>query len=537
MLSVKAVTTYDDFLRMRTIWDSLLSKSGLENPFLTHDWFRIAYDHFDKHHDLFILVVQSDQEVIAIAPFILSREKFWGLPIKKIRFLNNVHTPSQEFILTERQADAVAAILDFLQSNHQLWDVFELKEIRENSNTLFLLENLCEERNIYHPRFLVSTNWEASTDISLEEALAKLSANAKRKYKRRHRHLKNLGHLSFEMFTDFDTIEKNLHTFFAFYEQSWKGKERNSDFYYDIARAFCQKNNAILFSLFLNQQPIAYLFTVRAGKKLFGRKTTFDPSFYAYSPGRFLMDEIYSYCIQKDDIGSIDFGRGNETYKQDYGGIPLNQVCLLGAHKKTIVSFIFFLRYRIVLYFKRTKYFIAIQKSIQNGISQLKKLPMIVKTKLFSKHHSAEVYLKTMNGTYTQPEEKSWQIKFAGMEDLDDLVIAMRAKRFSDVRERLGNEKCVLITRNNKIEHYFWLSDNRAEYSFLRFHNDGWIITDYNSSFLQADEQLALKIMNALCHILTSIKCRQIFLSFSPPDSDQKAFFEWLGFKKYEGAN
>ncbi len=537
MLSVRAVTTYDDFLRMKTTWDSLLSKSGLENPFLTHDWFRIAFNHFNKHNDLFILVVQSEEEVIAIAPFIISREKFWGLPIKKIRFLDNVHTPSQEFILTERPLDAVASILDFLQSNHQLWDVFELKEIRENSDTLFLLEKLCEERNIFHPRFFVSTNWEASTDISLEEALAKLSANARRKYKRRHNHLKKLGHLSFEVITDFNTIEKNLHIFFTFYEQSWKGKERNSDFYYDIARAFCQKNEAILFALFLNQQPIAYLFTVRAGKKLFGRKTTFDPSFYAYSPGRFLLDEIYSYCIENDDIVSLDFGRGNESYKQDYGGIPLPQVCLLGAHKTTIVSFIFFLRYRIVLYFKKKKYFMVIQDSIGNGIRQLRKLSTITKTKMFFKHRAPEVYLKTMNGTYAQPEEKSWQIRYAGMEDLDDLVIAMRAKRFTDVRERLENEKCVLFTRNNKIEHYFWLSDNKTKYASLNFQNNVWILTDYNSSFLQVDEQLALKIMNALCHVLASNECRQLFLIFSPSNSDKKAFFELLGFKKYEGAN
>ena len=540
MISVQIITTYNDFLNLKNSWDSLLLKSGIQNPYLTHDWFRITYEHFEKENDLFILVAQREGEVLGIAPCILSKGKYFGLRIKKIRFLVNVHTPQQDFITTnEYRTEAIAAIFDFLQTNTRRWDVFELKEIRENSAALFLLEENCNRRNIFHSRFPISTSWSVPTNISFESALAKISGQIKRKFRKYLRRLENFGHLTFRIITDYDEIEEHLQLFFDFYERSWKGREKNSDFYYNVARTFCQTHNAFLFALCLDQKPIAYVFSLKSGRILFGRKATFDSAYSAFSPGTALIYKIFEYSLLTEDIDAYDFGRGNEQYKLNLGSVSVNQISILGAHKKTVVSYLFFLRYKIVLFLKNNKYSSAILNSFRNNFIFNREIFSKVKTKYSKsrKNRKHLFYFRPIQAAEVEKADTGLKGKYAVAEDLNHLAVATKAKRLTDLIERLEKEKCFLITRDDKIEHYFWLSKTYNEFEPATLKDKSLVVTEYDTAFTQLDKKMALKICNMLCSDLVFSKCNNLIIAVNPNDSKGRDLVESLGFKKYDPIN
>jgi len=534
MISVQIITNYHDFLNLKNNWDSLLLKSGIQNPYLTHDWFRIAFEHFEAKHQLFILIVLDQDEVIAIAPCLIAKEKFLSLSIKKMLFLNNVHTPSQDFITADRKPQAIAAILDFLQTNTQLWDVFELQEIREDSDTLTLVEGLANERKIFRQRFFISTSWTVPTDISLEKAFAKISGQIKRKFRKYLRRFDNFGHLSFRVITDYKEIEEHFHLFFKFYEQSWKGKEKNSDFYYKVARTFCQNHRAFLFALCLDHRPVAYVFSLKSGRILFGKKATFDSAYYAFSPGIVLISKIVEYCLLAEDIDAYDFGRGDEQYKQNFAGIKVNQVNLIGAHKKTVVSYLFYLRYKIALLLKNSKYSSAILNSIRNNFILGRKISSKIKAKYSTskKYRRPICYFRPIQPSEVENKIGGLKGRYAGPEDLNHLAVATKAKRFTELMERLEKEKCFLITRDNKIEHYFWLSNAYDEFEPLTVKDNSLLVTEYDAAFAQLDKKSALKICNMLCSDLVSPPGHNLIIAVHPDDSKERDLFESLGFKK-----
>jgi hypothetical protein len=385
MLYVKKITEFNEFLKIKNIWNRLLVESEIDNPYLTHDWFRIAYQYFEKKSELFILLAYEKTEVIAIAPFLISRDKMYGLSLKKLRFLENVHTPFQDFIITKRSRESLKTIVDFLQKNVKLWDLMELKEIRNNSEHIKILLKLCETNNNFYYQFLLSRDWTVFTNLPWGEILAKMKTKFKRNLRRRIRKLEERGILSFNSVYDIRSIEKHLDHFFSIHAETWKGKEQNSQFYYKIAKEFSKNNKFVMYILCLDERPISYMFGLKYNSGLFGIKTTYDPSYSAFSPGTIMFYKIVKECSSDSAINKFDIGRGNERYKQDLTCRPTDQLILIAGHKKTIPSYVYNVRFKIVLYIKKKMKLIdSLSLSKKSNVS----IKYFFKQKLLSKRSS-----------------------------------------------------------------------------------------------------------------------------------------------------
>ncbi|MFX0134653.1 MAG: GNAT family N-acetyltransferase [Candidatus Hodarchaeota archaeon] len=535
MLYVEKITEFTEFLKIKDTWDNLLAESGINNPYLRHDWFRIAFEYFEKKDELLILLVKDEDEVIAIAPFLISSEKYFGVPVKKIRFLENVHTPFQDIIIAQKRQESLETIVAFLQKNFRTWDILELKEIKENSENIKILENLCTNENIFHYQFFISRSWFIPTNMPWQDGLAKIKPKVRRELNRRIRRIEKLGKISFQTITELKDIEEHLDIFFDFHEQTWKGKERNAEFYYKIAREFSQRKEFILYCLCLNERPIAYTFVLKFRNTLFCIKTTYDPSYYAFSSGTIMFHKILENSFRDKDIEKFDVGRGDEYYKQELTSYPINQINFFGGHKRTFASYLYHVRFKLVLYIKKKKLSMAILKFFKEFNILVKKMPECIKEmkKIFRKKGKLIVYHKKLSLVKNDNNDNGWFCRKADLDDMEHLAVVMQVKKFSNLQKRLENEKCFLIMKDEKIHNYFWFSQDNVECGVPHTKDNQIVLNEFDPLIFNMDNNLLATMFNMISNELVQQEYDALYAFSKSIDSQRRELFESLGFQRF----
>src|SRR5688572_10543152 len=90
---IEVITEYSKFLSLGTVWNKLLDRSGIDHPFLTHEWISVWWECFaDAAATPYILTVVSGSDIIAIAPLMLSRARLYGCPVRRLHAIVNVYT-------------------------------------------------------------------------------------------------------------------------------------------------------------------------------------------------------------------------------------------------------------------------------------------------------------------------------------------------------------------------------------------------------------------------------------------------------------
>src|SRR5215471_19180433 len=83
-LRVETVSGYTQFLALKPVWNRLVNAAGIQHPFLEHDWVSAWWDSFGGDSQLHIVLVWAGDELIGIAPLILSRVRWFGIWVKRL---------------------------------------------------------------------------------------------------------------------------------------------------------------------------------------------------------------------------------------------------------------------------------------------------------------------------------------------------------------------------------------------------------------------------------------------------------------------
>ena len=140
--SVDTISDYAAFVDFEPEWNETVARAGITHPFLRHEWVRTWWDCFGAGRRLHILVVRSDNRIIAIAPLMRESTQMYGLPVRRICFLQNDHTPRTDIIVTERPGDACRAIWNALRNGRERWDLLQLNQLPKDSPTRELIAGL-----------------------------------------------------------------------------------------------------------------------------------------------------------------------------------------------------------------------------------------------------------------------------------------------------------------------------------------------------------------------------------------------------------
>lgn len=318
-LTVEAISDYRSFVNLEGDWNRLVEEAGIEHPFLKHEWVRAWWDSFGAGKTLHIIVVKAGKKAIAIAPLMVSSTWMYGIKVRRLEFIYNVHTPRFDFIISpRRQEEAYRAIWSRLVSQKDQWDVVELPQLPTASQTLRELPRLALEAG-----FLIglwpSTNSPYVPLLGTWDGYFKgLKGHHRSNMRNRLKRLEQLGQVKMEVITSGEQLADALEEGLRIEAAAWKGQAGSAisssaelrHFYKGLAGMAAERGWLRLYFLNVNGQRIAFAYTLCSGNKLYVLKIGYDPNFAAYSPCNVLtymaLRNAFELGLAEYDILGVD---------------------------------------------------------------------------------------------------------------------------------------------------------------------------------------------------------------------------------------
>ena len=130
-MMVDEVKDFSSFLALEKEWNSLVERSQDDTIFLRHEWFKCWWNAYGAEKELLILLVKEDGELIGISPFMISKVRFRGFPIKKISFIENGLMEAREDE-KKRLAKALGVRIQDIWNTNNLGNRNELQTAQAN---------------------------------------------------------------------------------------------------------------------------------------------------------------------------------------------------------------------------------------------------------------------------------------------------------------------------------------------------------------------------------------------------------------------
>jgi len=334
MLEVHELNAFSEFEDLRCDWNQILQRSKDGDIFSTWEWLWCWWKHFGKGRYLKILIAQENDEILSIAPFMLSKYSFLHLgKLSKIELIGTPNADYNNIILFKKPDKCLKAFLNHLKSTD--WDLLELRDIREGSASATGLQSISKSGTSKLKLKVGTLCPYIALPDSTEIYRSYISRNMNKNLRRRMRRLREKYRVEVKTHRDFDSIKEAMEEFFKLHLKKWGsrvgafGSTAFRDFHLDIAEIFNEKDWLGMHFLTANDEPIAAVYSFDYNQKKYGYSTGFDPEFGRYSPGNLLKMRVVEYCIERG-FREFDLTRDIEPYKGDWAtGVRKNFVATM----------------------------------------------------------------------------------------------------------------------------------------------------------------------------------------------------------------
>lgn len=173
-------------------------------------------------------------------------------------------------------------------------------------------------------------NWHAMVaDMDWDRYLAGRPGALRETVRRRLRRAERQTDASFAVFASRDGIEAGIAAFESVYARSWKEPEPFPTFNAALMRAAAQAGWLRLGIWSIADRPVAAQFWIVNRGKATVLKLAHDEAFKAHSPGTVLTALMLRRLLNEEGIGEIDFGRGDDPYKEGWTGQRRQRIGLM----------------------------------------------------------------------------------------------------------------------------------------------------------------------------------------------------------------
>lgn len=321
MLRIREFSDLHELVDLGDGWNRILEKSKDNTVFSTWEWLSSWWEHFGKGRQLRVLVAQDGDEIVGIAPLMLSNYTFIG-QIRKLEFVTTPLSDYNNFILLRKGEQCMRMFLRHLMAQTD-WDFLQFTDIREGTESWRLLWDVGVAGG-FGLEHKVST---LCPYIELPSSVEEFASSLPRKIRRdlRGRQMRRLAEryrVGTKTYADFGSIDEAMGILFDLHERRWRTKREVAsladktvqDFNRTVARLFAEKGWLSLNFLTANDDPIASIYSFGYRKKNYAYQSGFDPRFARYSVGSLAHLCVMESCIRKG-LTEYDFMRGDEQYK------------------------------------------------------------------------------------------------------------------------------------------------------------------------------------------------------------------------------
>jgi CelD/BcsL family acetyltransferase involved in cellulose biosynthesis len=454
IIRIETITSRSDLSSVKERWDNLCQRCYNTVPYLTYEWYSSALETIDSDKTPFLIFFRQGSEDVGLAPFVYNKKQMFPHPLHMIGFIDNPYTPYQGIIHAIDFKDILTSLIELIRQRFGNWFVLNLDEIRLNPYELQTIEKLSSQKNLflYQKEEKNGSRYLLLKD-SFEENLKSLIKHTQKEFKRKINRISRTRKIGLERVSGHEHIDHHLEIFFNFYARTWKGAEPHPEFYYRMCHEFEKRSQLYFHALTLNGKPIAYLISILSGDTMYGIKTTYNPSFYAYSPGVLLFYNIIEDMFNIKGVREFDIGRGEEQFKREWTSLTHNQVRLYLYPSSLAWKIITSLKYELLPMLKKNERFNACYSAVRSLITVEKQacdtvnLEQTTSQKTFTRYEFKEC----------KPGSCSLNTRFATLGDLDLMAVVTAARNFAEIQDRLEKESCVLCFEEDKLLSFFWL--------------------------------------------------------------------------------
>lgn len=320
------VDSTEKFFDLSKTWNGILFKSGQNNIFLTFEWLFSWWKHFQKKNRLLIILVIENEEIIGIAPLVISRKLFF----RQVRFMSSPRADYGDFIVIgdeEKREQVCNAIFNAL-STFNGWDMFRLDGLPSTSLNFSALENALK-RNLHlksffrthkHGTFFVPIrgNWQDYCSSLRKKFLADTKRLLTKLPKEQKAFFSNSvkdEHHAASLLEKLIQLHKTRHS--SLWQKSIFSCRLTCDFYKEVASVFLKNGWLDLKFLIINDAVAALHFGFIYGNVYYYYIPVFDIQFKQYAAGRLLLYELLRSSFNTG-IKKFDFMSGQDEYKSQW---------------------------------------------------------------------------------------------------------------------------------------------------------------------------------------------------------------------------
>jgi CelD/BcsL family acetyltransferase involved in cellulose biosynthesis len=320
MMKIEVIDSFDKFCELEPIWNGLLSKSSIDIPFMTFEWFSCWWRAFAEDGKPFILLTKENGNLFGIAPLMQTKIKYRSLPAKAITFIANEHTNRAGFILLERKKEVVRKMIEFLHCQYK-FDVVKFDFIEKASDTDQLLSEILKEHRIKYrqvnslssPYILIDKDWDSH--------LKSRSKSFRRTLKRARGLVEANGCYEIIDYSH-NNLMSGIEDLLEISRNSWKyqknsaiaSDEREAKFYTTLIKMLSPRKWLKLWVLRADGKPIAFDLTVTYKRRNYSLKTSFDERYRHLFPSVFLDSHVIKQYFQ-NEAEEVDLLGNSSEYK------------------------------------------------------------------------------------------------------------------------------------------------------------------------------------------------------------------------------
>jgi CelD/BcsL family acetyltransferase involved in cellulose biosynthesis len=176
-------------------------------------------------------------------------------------------------------------------------------------------------------------NWsEDVAGLAWSDYLQRRPGALRETIRRRLRRAERLPDARFALYTRPDQMDRAAQAFETVYARSWKDSEPYPDFNVALMRATAAAGWLRLGVWSVGADAVAVQFWVVTAGHAIVLKLAHDEAFKALSPGTVLTALMLRHLLDNEHVARIDFGRGDDPYKQDWVTERRQRVGLLLAN-------------------------------------------------------------------------------------------------------------------------------------------------------------------------------------------------------------
>ncbi len=324
MIVIKSITQVDGFKKLSPIWNPLLQKSGSNNVFSTFEWLYTWWKHFGDERELSILLAKEGEEVIGIAPLMIEKKRILRyVPIKVVLFIGTGISDYSDFIIVKEREKVLNLFFEYLQKRRNLWDRVDLREIREDSPNLAVIQDNLEKQGFIGNICEIGKCPYIGTKNEWSSYYSSLSKNFRQDIRTQYNRIEKNG-LAYRIFSKEKEINNEfLGILIDTHLEGIAGKNKNSfletekgtSFLKVIVREFEKQGWVTINIVYIDEKVAAYALGFQYGNRYYYWNIGKDNRYDDFSPGKLLLHHMLTECFSNNTIKEFDLLRGQEHYK------------------------------------------------------------------------------------------------------------------------------------------------------------------------------------------------------------------------------